>query len=150
MCFLCLLNCNSNGVDSSYKLEIHAVGYPSGRTITYVVNNDSLFILNSNTRTGLDSLLLMNSEIDFIRMAIFGTNLDTMASEYINPYVKDGNALYITIESQHIKKMVYVSNVYLAELDKIISEVNKVLSNRGLSKYYINYKGEKTKRSEDY
>lgn len=135
--------------DTTLKVQIVAVGYPSGRTISYIIKNDSLFVANANNGFGLDSVRLMSTEIELITKGMLNAQIDTMVKEYVNPLVKDGNALYLRIDSTGYEKSVYVSNVYLSELDKVISMVNQILLNRGLGRFYINYEGDLSKRNMD-
>lgn len=140
---------SSNSNDTTLKVQIVAVGYPSGRTISYNIKNDSLFVANANNGFGLDSISLMSSEIELIRKGILNAQIDTMVKEYVNPLIKDGNALYLRIDRNGYEKSIYVSNVYLSELDKVISPVNQILKNRGLGRFYINYKGDISERNVD-
>ena len=131
---------SSTDVTRKFSIDIWNYDYSMAYTTHYKIKNDSIIVTgisgvqNEENKTLLSRAISKNEKknlYDFLS----SFPLDSLATEYKNPLVEDGDQKRIEIVFNDKKKTINIENFYQKDLGNLFNVVNQVLEKDMQIKY---------------
>jgi hypothetical protein len=115
-----------------YSLNIWDYDYSMAYTIHYKINNDSLTVTTISGIVGESDKMIISRKINQKEEKILcdflsSFPIDSLATEYKDPLVSDGDQKRIEIIFNNKKKTIDVENFYQKDIDHLLNTVNQIL-----------------------
>ena len=121
-----------NNKQEKFSVSIWDYNNSMAYTTFYKINNDSIIVssiggLENETNKVLLSRTIKDGEKSRLYNFLSTFPLDTIATEYKNPLVQDGDQKRVEIVFTNKKKTIDIENVYQRDMDRLFTVINDML-----------------------
>jgi len=129
-----------NNKAHEFSVNIWDYNYSMAYTTFYKINSDSIVVTNISGVVNEENKILLSketnaSEQEKIYNFLSSFPLESLANEYTDPLVEDGDRKKVEIIFANKKKTIDLENFYQKDIDQLFTVVNQVLDKSMQIKY---------------